>query len=227
MKMEETDKDQPTRILLVEDHTSFRQAMAFLIGADPSFEVVAEAGSISEAREVIGGEARPRIAIVDLGLPDGDGIELVREFATSKPAIATLVLSASVDRVRFAQAVEAGAAGFLHKASAVREVVGALRRLRAGEALLSPNEVIELLREADKGRQEELATRLRFESLTPRELQVLEALAEGLDSKEVARALHITPETERTHVVNILNKLGASSRLQAVVYAARHGLVDI
>jgi DNA-binding NarL/FixJ family response regulator len=217
---------EATRILLVEDHTSFRQALAFLLEAEPEFVVTAQAGTIAEAREAIKGSEEVDIAIVDLALPDGDGVDLIRELSANAN-VTTLVLSASVDRTEFARAIEAGAAGILHKTDAVKEIANAVRRLRAGEALLSPNEVIEMLRIANHKRQKDHEIEMSFESLTARERQILEALAEGLDSKEIAQKLHITIEIERSHMVNILNKLDAHSRLQALVLAARHGLVEI
>jgi two-component system nitrate/nitrite response regulator NarL len=139
----------------------------------------------------------------------------------------TLVLSASVEPGRLARAVEAGASGVLHKATPIKEIVDAVRRLKNGEVLLSPNEVIEMLRLVGRERQEEEMARQALERLTPREREVLEALAEGLESREIARKMSITVETERTHMVNILHKLGVHSRLQALVFAARHGLVEI
>jgi DNA-binding NarL/FixJ family response regulator len=222
-----TTGDRVTRILLVEDHTSFRQALAFLLEAEPEFAVVAQAGSVAEAREAIKGTQEIDVAVVDLGLPNGDGIELIRQVSAENPNMMTLVLSASPDPTRFAQAVEAGAVGVLHKATAINEIVHAVRRLRADEPLLSANEVIEMLRVASKERQKDHQAKLALKELTPRERQVLQALAEGLETKEIAQKLHITLETERTHMTNILHKLGARSRLQALVFAARYGIVEI
>jgi two-component system nitrate/nitrite response regulator NarL len=166
------------------------------------------------------------VAVVDLALPDGDGFELIEELA-SRPDVMTLVLSASLEPARFAKAVEAGAAGVLHKSAAIGEVVEAVRRLKSGEALLSRTEVIVMLRLVSRTRQEEYEAQRAIDKLTPREKQVLQALGEGLDSKDIAEKLHITVETERTHMVNILGKLDVHSRLQALVFAARHGLVEI
>lgn len=139
-----------------------------------------------------------------------------------------LVLNASIDRTRLGRAVEAGAARVLHDSAAVNEVARYVRRLRAGAALLSTSEVVEMLREeVGKERRQQHEARTAIERLTRREREVLEALAEGLEGKEIARRLRITAETERTHMANILNKLGAHSRLQALVFAARHGIVEI
>ncbi|MDP9438274.1 MAG: response regulator transcription factor [Actinomycetota bacterium] len=219
---------EKTRILLVEDHASFRQALAFMFEREPEFAVVGQAGSLAEARRFLngsGGEAD--VAVCDLALSDGDGFDLIEELAANGGKVITLVLSASLEPARFARAVEAGAAGVLHKAAAIGDIVEAVKRLRAGEALLSPDEVIEMLRMVSRQRQEQLEAQRAIDRLTRREGEVLQALAEGLDSKEIAEKLHITVETERTHMVNILNKLGVHSRLQALVFAARNGLVEI
>lgn len=222
-------REEETRVLLVEDHGSFRQALAFVLSREPELWVAAEAGSIEEARGLASGADREgfQLAVVDLGLPDGDGVEFVRELASGKPSIATLVLSASVDEAQLARSVEAGASGVLHKSARLEEIVDAVCRLNAGEALLTPNQTIEMLRIASRDRRDQHETRKAIESLTRRERDVLQALAEGLDSKEIAAKLYITVETERTHVVNILGKLGVHSRLQALVFAARHDLVDL
>lgn len=228
MIIEKSVETGTTRILLVEDHASFRQALAFMFDREQEFDVVGQAGSLAEARERMGELAGDvDVAVVDLGLPDGDGFELIEAFSSGDSKITTLVLSASLEPARFARAVEAGASGVLHKAAAISEIVEAVRRLRAGEALLSPAETIEMLRMVSRKRQEEYEIRKSIEKLTRREKEVLQSLAEGLDSKEIAEKLSITIETERTHMVNILNKLGVHSRLQALVFAARNGIVEI
>ena len=225
--IEDHTKAGPIRVLLVEDHASFRQALAFMLEREPGFEVAEQVGSLAEARKLDWETLENvEVAIVDLALPDGDGLDLIEDFS-SRPRTMTLVLSASLEPGRFARAVEAGASGVLHKSTPIKDIVEAVRKLRAGEALLSPAEVVEMLRLVGRERQEELAARQAVERLTPREKEVLEALAEGLESKEIAEKLNVTIETERTHMVNILHKLGVHSRLQALVFAARYGVVRI
>ena len=225
--IEDHTKDSPIRVLLVEDHASFRQALAFMLEREPGFEVAEQVGSLAEARRLDGKVLENvEVAIVDLALPDGDGLDLIEDFS-SRPRMMTLVLSASLEPGRFAHAVEAGASGVLHKSTPINDIVEAVRKLRAGEALLSPAEVVEMLRLVGRERQEEHAARQAVERLTAREKEVLQALAEGLESKEIAEKLNVTVETERTHMVNILHKLGVHSRLQALVFAARHGVVQI
>jgi DNA-binding NarL/FixJ family response regulator len=217
-----------TRILLVEDHASFRQALAFMFEREPEFKVIEQASTLAEARRLSGEALKDvDVAVVDLGLPDGDGLNLIEDFSSSEPKITTLVLSASLEPGRLARAVEAGAAGVLHKSTPIKEIVDAVRRLKAGEALLSSGEIIDMLRMIGRERQEEYEVRQAIKRLTPREREVLQALAEGLESKEIADRLKITAETERTHMVNILHKLNVNSRLQALVIAARYGIVQI
>ncbi|MDF2702106.1 MAG: two component transcriptional regulator, LuxR family [Rubrobacteraceae bacterium] len=223
--IEDNVRHDRTRILLVEDHASFRQALAFMLERESEFEVVGQVGSVAEARALDRQSLEDvEVAIVDLALPDGDGLDLLEDLSSRT---VTLVLSASLETARFARAVESGASGVLHKSTPIKEIVDAVRRLKAGEALLSPGDVIEMLRFVNRERQEELSVRRAVERLTPREREVLQALAEGLESKEIADKLNVTVETERTHMVNILHKLGVHSRLQALVFAARHGVVQI
>jgi two-component system, NarL family, response regulator DevR len=214
------------RLLLVEDHVSFRQTLALVFEGEPDFEVVAQAGSVAEARRVMGGREAD-LGVVDLSLPDGEGIELIEDLREANPLFAALVLTASLDKAEHARAVEAGAAGVLHKSADVDEILDATRRLATGETLLSPEELVELLRIAGQSREEEREARASIEQLTRREREVLYALAEGLSNKQIAERLHMSVDTERTHMMNILNKLGVHSRLQALLFAARHGLVEL
>jgi two-component system, NarL family, response regulator DevR len=214
------------RILLVEDHASFRQTLAFVFDREPEFEVVAQAGSLAEARQVIDG-LEVDLGVMDLSLPDGEGIEMIKDLREANPHFAALVLTASLDRAEHARAVESGAAGILHKSSGVDEIMNATRRLGEGETLLSQDELIALLRLAGQSREEAREARASIEQITPREQEVLQALAQGLSNKEIAAKLHVSVDTERTHMMNILNKLGVHSRLQALLFAARHGLVEI
>lgn len=222
----ERDAEEPkeARILLVEDHASFRQAVASVFEREPGFTVVAQAGSLAEARRMLDGVD---IAIIDLALPDGYGGELIKDLRDANPGAMALVLSASLDRAETARAVESGAAGVLHKSVELDEVVHAVRRVRAGEMLLSPEEVVKLLRFASSRRQHEYESRQAIAQLTPREREVLQALAEGLDGPEIAGRLRISIPTERNHMASILAKLGVHSRLQALVFALRHNVVSV
>jgi DNA-binding NarL/FixJ family response regulator len=214
------------RLLLVEDHASFRQTLALVFDQQPDFQVVAQAGSLGEARRVMRGREAD-MAVIDLALPDGEGVELIEELCEANPEFAALVLTASLDRAEHARAIEAGAAGVLHKSADVDEILDATRRLAAGETLISSDELVEMLRLAGQSREELREARASIEQLTRREMQVLNALAEGLTNREIAERLHMSVDTERTHMMNILSKLGVHSRLQALLFAARYGLIEL
>lgn len=213
------------RVLLIEDHVAFREGLSFMFNREPEFEVVGQAGSLAEARNML--ELGVDVAIIDLDLPDGDGAQLIGELHEANPQAMALVLTASAERGRHARVVEAGAAGVLHKSAYVSDVIDAVRRLEAGEALLTANEVGEMLRLADQQRAHDEEVRQATGSLTPRELEVLQALAEGLSDMEMADRLYVSVGTVRNHVARILGKLEVHSRLQALVFAARQGIVKI
>ena len=219
----EEEQEVGVRVMLVEDHTAIREALASTFQAE-GFEVVAQAASLSEARGMLEGID---VAVVDLGLPDGYGGDLIKVLRETNPQAQALVLSATLDRRETARAVEAGAAGVLSKTTHLEQVVDAVRRLRAGESLMSLEEVVKLLRFASSRRAEEFEAHQAIEKLTPREIEVLQALALGLDSEGIAQRLQIALRTERNHIASILAKLGVHSQLQALVFALRHGIVEI
>jgi len=214
------------RVLLVEDHASFRQTLALIFDRETDFEVVAQAGTLADARQVANG-LQLDLGIIDLSLPDGEGMEIIKDLREANPDFSALVLTASLDRADYARAVEAGAAGVLHKSADVDEIVDAARRLSEGRTLLAPEEIVELLRLASHDREQEREARSGIERLTPREMEVLQALAEGWSNKEIAERLHMSVDTERTHMMNVLGKLGVHSRLQALLFAARYKVVEL
>jgi DNA-binding NarL/FixJ family response regulator len=212
------------RVLLIDDHASFRQPLAFMLEREPDITVVGQAGTLAEARGLLHGAD---IAVIDLALPDGNGMQLIKELHGASPQSQALVLTGRGAPVDFARAVEAGAAGVLQKSVGISDIIDAVRRLHAGESLLSPQETIALLRLAARQREHDREALAAARRLTPREREVLQGLAAGLGDKEIAQRLYISTETARTHMVNILAKLGVETRLQALVFAVRHGLVTI
>jgi len=220
----EDTREGKARILVVDDHASFRQGVAAALEGEPDFSIVGQAGSLAEAREML---RETDVGIFDLRLPDGYGGDLIRALRVANPRAQVLILSSSQDRAEIARAVESGAAGVLHKSAGMDEIIEAVRRLKAGKTLLPLEDVVELLRFAGARKEEEYEAQQAIARLTDREREVLEALAEGLDAQQIAGRLHISAKTERNHVASILAKLGVHSRLQALVFAARHGVVEI
>jgi DNA-binding NarL/FixJ family response regulator len=138
-----------------------------------------------------------------------------------------VVLTASSRPADLAAAYEAGAAGVVQKTAGIGEIVHAIRTVASGGSLVDSGDLVEILRQARKQRERVAVGQQLAEKLTPREREVLQALADGRSNREIATQLHITVETQRTHMVNILGKLGAHSQLQALVIAVRHGIVSV
>jgi DNA-binding NarL/FixJ family response regulator len=216
------------RIMVVDDHDTFRDPLAFMLEREPNLTVVARPRSLSEAKEVLENtELAVDVAIVDLNLPDGSGSDLIKVLRRSHPHAKALVLSAMSEQRYLAEAIEAGAAGVMHKSVPMSDLVEAVRSLAAGDQLLSQQEVIGALRFLVRVRESDREAQLAIDKLTPREREVLQALAEGWSDREIAQQLHVGAGTVHSHVTNILSKLGVSSRLQALVFAVRHGVVTI
>jgi DNA-binding NarL/FixJ family response regulator len=216
------------RLLLVDDHASFRELLALRLEREPDVVVVGEAGSLAAAHTVVQELADGiDVALVDLDLPDGSGTELIRELRAANPEALVVVLTASGDRRRHAAAIAAGAAGVLQKEVSSAAIIEAIHHVSAGEALLSPREAIELLRLGDQQREVERTTASTLGILTPREREILQLLAEGLGDEAIAERIYVSPKTVRNQMVSILGKLGVDSRLQALVLAVRHGVVQI
>ena len=216
------------RIMILDDHDTFRDPLAFMLEREPDLTVVARPRSLSEASGILEDAGfAVDVALVDLNLPDGSGADLIKELRDSRPRATALVLSATADKRHLAAAIEAGAAGVMHKSAPMGELVEAVHRLASGDQLLSQEEVIEALRFLTRERESHREARLASDRLTPREREVLQALAEGSSDREIARRLHVGEGTVHSHVTNILSKLEVSSRLQALVFAVRHGAVRI
>jgi len=219
-----SDTLMPINVLLVEDHAVFRQALALAFSLDPELNVVHEAGSVNEGSGFLNGID---VAVVDLDLPDGTGSSLIAEMHSVNLKAEALVLTASRDQLSIARAIEAGAAGVLHKSTPLNEIVGAVKKIAAGEALISRRELIEHIQLARHQREAEQEMEATVGRLTGRERDVLMALGEGLSDKEIAERLFVSKETVHTHMVNMMGKLGVESRMQALIFALKAGLVTL
>src|SRR5918999_2847136 len=222
-----TDEPEPIGVLLVDDHDVFRETLSFLLARQPDIAIGGEAGSVAEARAQLHGEAAFQVAVVDLDLPDGSGAEILEELHDTDPSALGLVLTTYTETRQLARAIEAGAAAVLHKSASADEVLDAIRRLHAGERLVSQDEVMEAVRLMSRERREKRDAERAVGRLTPRERELIQVLGEGLADKEIAARLHLTVGTVRRHLASIFEKLGVRSRLQAIIVAARHGLVRL
>ncbi len=213
------------RLLLVDDHAAFRIPLALSLEREPDLMVAAQTGSLAETRAALPQVAKlVDVALVDLHLPDGNGVEIVRDLRAVTWPGQSIVLTADTDKTHHARAIEAGATCIIGKTAQPSEIVDVIRRVHAGELVQPAQEIIELLRLAREEGERSREVQATLTQLTTREREVLAALAEGLDNKAIAERLFISPDTARTHVVKVLGKLGVESRLQAAIFAIRHGI---
>lgn len=203
------------RVLLVDDHEIVRRGLRDLLDGEPGIEVVAEAASAAEGLTRASATS-PDVAVVDVRLPDGDGVALCRSLRSLDPPPACLVLTAFDDEQALVEAILAGASGYLLKQVRGQDVVHAVREVAAGRSLLDPVTTARVLSRMRKAAQtDELA------ALTERERTVLELMGEGLSNREIGERLFLAEKTVKNYVTSILSKLGMERRTQAVAWVAR------
>ena len=200
------------RVLIADDHAVVRQGLRTFLDLQEDVEVVAEAADGAEA-VAAAVEHSPDVVLIDVVMPNVDGIEAIRELRERVPTARAIVLSSFIDDEKVFPAVRAGAAGYLLKDVQPQELVQAIRTVHAGGALLHPKVASRLL--------EEIST----DPLTPREREVLSLIGRGMANKVIARELSLSEKTVKAHVSSILAKLGVTDRTQAALYAVRAGLV--
>jgi NarL family two-component system response regulator LiaR len=216
------------RVLLVDDHAIVRDGIRSLLRTQPDIEVVGEAGNGRDAVSRAASLA-PDVILMDLVMPDMDGIEATRHILAERPEARILVLTSFAAEDKVFPAIKAGAMGYLLKDSDSEELVRAVHQVHRGESSLHPKIARMVLREMwaepRPTRPQEQAPAV--DPLTEREMEVLKLVARGLSNEEIAEQLVITEGTVRTHVSNILGKLHLASRTQATLYALREGLASL
>jgi len=208
--------DGTTRVFLLDDHEIVRRGLRELLEAEDDLHVVGEAGTAADAVARIP-PTRPDVAVLDVRLPDGNGVEVCREVRSRHPEIRCLMLTSFSDDEALFQAIMAGAAGYLLKQVRGTDLVTAIRNVAAGQSLLDPAITAQVLERLRKGNEEDE----RLAHLTPQERNILELIAEGLTNRQIAERVHLAEKTVKNYVSNLLAKLGMERRTQAAVYAAR------
>lgn len=211
----------PIRILVADDHPVVRDGLVAILSTQPDFAVVGEAGTGAEAVDRAR-ELRPDVMLLDLEMPELDGVEALRRLSQSNPEVRVIVFTAFDTDERILGAVQAGAQGYLLKGAPRKDLFDAVRVVHAGGSLLQPVVASKLLRQVSHQPQVS-----EVEALTLRELEVLRLVAQGLQNKEIAGALVISERTVKFHVSSIMGKLGAGNRTEAVRLAAQQGLIEL
>jgi DNA-binding NarL/FixJ family response regulator len=212
------------RVVIADGHSLFREAMKTVLQSEADLEVVGEArDGIQAVAEIQRTSAD--VALIDAGLPNCDGIRATALIKESVPNCQVLVVSGEEDHTTLADAVEAGASGYLSKEYPLAELIEATRAIHRGETLIPQSMLGTLLRRLINRRRERDDALKRTQALTRREKEVLALLAEGADNDAIAQYLVISPQTARTHIQNVLGKLKVHSRLEAAAFVTQNGLL--
>jgi len=206
---------EPTRVFLLDDHEVVRRGVRELLEAEDDLTVVGEAGTAEEAVGRIPATS-PNVAVLDVRLPDGDGIEVCRDVRSHHPEIACIMLTSFADDEAVYAAIMAGAAGYVLKQVRGTELVDGIRRVARGESLLDPvvtTRILERIRHSEG--DDELA------GLTDQERKILELISDGLTNRQIGEQMFLAEKTVKNYVSNLLSKLGMSRRTEAAAYAAR------
>ena len=204
----------PIRILVADDHTAVRDGLASILNAQPDLTVVAEAGTGRKTIEQFK-ISEPDVLIIDLRMPDGDGIQTIKDLIAIDPSAKALVLTTYDTEEDIFNALEAGARGYILKDTTREEIIDAVRQIHAGNRFLPPSIA------------SRLADRVMRPSLSPRELDVLRLVSRGRTNKEIAVAMFVTEETIKSHMKGLFQKLGVHDRAEAVGTAVQRGLLRL
>jgi DNA-binding NarL/FixJ family response regulator len=221
---DETVRSQPITVLIVDDERTFGEALQVALGREKDLRILHVA---TDGPQGVRAATRhhPDVVLIDAAMPGMSGIEATRRIKEADPDAAVLILSGQEDEHLLARAVQAGAAGLLPKSEAIVNVARTVRRAHRGETLHDQLEVEGAMRRLRHRRNSDDDARQRLERLTPREREILALMAEGRSPEAIAETLGMSPNTLRTHMQNVLTKLGVHSKVEALVLAIRHGTV--
>jgi len=214
-------------VLIVDDHTLFREGLKSIIGRDNRFEVTGEAGSAQEALQMAG-KLRPDVMLVDISLPDQSGIQLTGEIRRLLPETCVMIVTMHSKIDYIVEAFQAGARGYVVKESAPQRLLQGLEAVLKGEYFMDNSvcqRVVKRLTELP-ARNANISD-AAYGTLSPREQEVMRLMAEDYSNREIAEKLYISPKTVENHRTNIMNKLGLHSTIELVRYAAKIGMIDV
>ncbi|WP_405009784.1 response regulator [Kitasatospora sp. NBC_01539] len=214
---EARESGQAVRVFLLDDHEVVRRGVRDLLEAEPDIEVVGEGGTCAQALARVPA-LRPEVAVLDVRLPDGDGVTVCRELRDRMPGLACLMLTSFDDDDALLDAVMAGAAGYVLKQVKGADLVSAVRTVASGQSMLDPITTRRLMESVRHHDETDAGSALS--QLTPREREILALVGEGRTNREIGRELYLAEKTVKNHVSRLLAKLGVERRLQAAVIAA-------
>jgi DNA-binding NarL/FixJ family response regulator len=211
-------------VVIADDHRTFGEALEIALDKEPDLDVI-EVVTDGESAIRVTADRHPDVVLIDLQMPGVDGLQATRSIRATDPDTTVIILTGTEDELSLGRAVQAGAQGFLQKTEAVADLAGAIRRARRGEPLNAPEEVESSLRGLRRRRDRDQTMSRRMDRLTPREIEILQRMTDGMTVEEICADLGMTKNTLRTHTQNVLTKLGVHSKTEAIVAAIRHGKV--
>ncbi|MBD9724128.1 response regulator [Streptomyces caniscabiei] len=216
---EQPGPDSPIRVFLLDDHEVVRRGVRDLLNDEPDISVIGEAGTVEQALVRVPA-LRPQVAVLDVRLPDGDGITVCRELRSRMPDLACLMLTSFDDEEALLDSIMAGASGYVLKQIRGSDLVSAVRTVAAGQSLLDPSATARLMARLRQGPQEEQAPEA-LPGLTAREREILALIGEGLTNRQIGGRLFLAEKTVKNHISRLLAKLGVERRVQAAVIATQ------
>ncbi|HEV8178380.1 MAG TPA: response regulator transcription factor [Gemmatimonadales bacterium] len=211
-------------VLVVDDHRTFAEALGVVFRMEKDFRVEVAANGLDAVDSVE--RFHPDVVLIDLDMPSIGGPDAIRRVISASSATKVLALSRSDEDLERAQAIEAGAVGFISRVTPLQDLPDAIRKAARGEAIMDGKERARLLRVLHHRRHQEATERQRVNRLTPRQTEILQMMAEGVPESQIAEKLTLSPNTLRTHVQNILTRLSVHTKVQALAVAIRHGKIS-
>ncbi|MEV5901711.1 response regulator transcription factor [Streptomyces sp. NBC_00015] len=211
--------DEPIRVFLLDDHEVVRRGVRDLLNDEPDIDVVGEAGTAEQALVRVPA-LRPQVAVLDVRLPDGDGVTVCRELRSRMPELACLMLTSFDDEEALLDSIMAGASGYVLKQIKGSDLVSAVRTVAAGQSLLDPSATARLMARLRQGPEPEPEPDA-LPGLTDREREILALIGEGLTNRQIGQRLYLAEKTVKNHISRLLAKLGVERRIQAAVIATQ------
>jgi DNA-binding NarL/FixJ family response regulator len=212
-------------VAMIEDHQILVDSLSLMLRYEPDIEFLGSAGNLEKGRQLLS-ETGPDVLLLDVGLPDGCGLDLIPEVNQLSPETNIVVLTSLTDETTLMRVVDSGISGFVSKDSQLSDLLATIRKAADGEIVMPTSLLVGLLMRMPRDKAAAYQDDNGWERLTVREQEVLELLARGKTGDEIAEELHIAPLTVRTHIRNLMSKMGVHSRLEAVAFGMKNGLIE-
>ena len=212
-------------VAIIEDHQILVDSLGLMLRYEPDMEFLGAASSVSDGRQLIQ-HSKPDVLLLDVGLPDGNGLDIIPEISSTSPDTNIVVLTSLSDEVTLMRVIDSGISGFVSKNSQLSELLETIRKAADGEIVMPTSLLMGLLMRLPRDKAAAYKDEKGWERLTIREKEILDLLAKGKSGNEIAEELHIAPLTVRTHIRNMMSKMGVHSRLEAVSFGLKKGIID-